>query len=235
MQAWDSDTRQGLISVMITADHYTATALNHAARQTRIDRGDIGSDGLRLRDGTTAGIGDTVITRRNDRTLRTGRSWVKNGDTWAISSIGTDGSLHLQDESEMAQVTIPADYVQQHVDLGYASTIHQIQGRTTDTGHAHITPAMQRNQLYVAATRGRQANHLYLDTSWDIDPDTRHDPSTPTYAGKLLVDVVERTQEHHWAASIWLDAKTTTLHGQRPTRSSRPNWTDAHHVHIARP
>ncbi len=51
------------------------------------------------------------------------------------------------------------------------------QGRTVDTAHAYITATTTREVLYVAATRGRDSNRLYVDTAYDPDPDTAHQPT----------------------------------------------------------
>jgi hypothetical protein len=50
-----------------------------------------------------------------------------------------------------------------------------MQGRTTDTAHAVISPTTSREVLYVAATRGRASNRLYVDVYYDPDPQTGHD------------------------------------------------------------
>ena len=44
---------------------------------------------VELADGTMAGAGDTIITRRNDRRLRNGKEWVRNGDTWPFRTSAT--------------------------------------------------------------------------------------------------------------------------------------------------
>ncbi|MEQ7738740.1 C-terminal helicase domain-containing protein, partial [Escherichia coli] len=45
--------------------------------------------------------------------------------------------------------------------LGYAATIHRTQGITCDTTHALIGSGLSRSLAYVAASRGRESNHLY--------------------------------------------------------------------------
>ena len=70
---------------------------------------------------------------------------------------------------------LPADYVAEHVELAYATTAHRAQGRTVDTAHAMVSPTTTREVLYVSATRGREANRLYVDTGYDPDPQTSHD------------------------------------------------------------
>jgi hypothetical protein len=59
-------------------------------------------------------------------------------------------------------VRLPAAYVAEHVDLGYATTTHRAQGITVDTSHTLGDPATSREAFYVAMTRGRRANHAYL-------------------------------------------------------------------------
>ena len=39
---------------------------------------------------------------------------------------------------------LPADYVREHVELGYATTAHRAQGRTVDTAHAYVSAATVR-------------------------------------------------------------------------------------------
>lgn len=62
--------------------------------------------------------------------------------------------------SEIA--TLPAAYVGQYVQLGYAGTIHGAQGATVDTTHTVLTGTESRQSLYVALSRGRLENHLYV-------------------------------------------------------------------------
>jgi hypothetical protein len=63
--------------------------------------------------------------------------------------------------------TLPADYVHEHVELGYASTVHTAQGITTDVVHGIVTGTEDRQMLYTMLTRGRVENHahLVLDTN----------------------------------------------------------------------
>ncbi|MHB8188405.1 MAG: hypothetical protein ACYDDU_20515 [Dermatophilaceae bacterium] len=89
------------------------------------------------------------------------------------------------------QVVLPADYVRQHVELGYATTAHRAQGRTVDTAHAFVSVTTQREVLYVAATRGRESNRLYVDTMYDPDADTQHGLPAERAAGDVLRQVLE--------------------------------------------
>lgn len=92
------------------------------------------------------------------------------------------------------RVTLPADYVTQHVQLGYACTVHAAQGQTMHTSHTVLTGTESRQLLYVALTRGRHTNHLYLDTtngrSGDEAPHI--DAIRPPTAIEVLTRVIER-------------------------------------------
>ena len=73
-----------------------------------------------LHDGTAVSEGDLVITRHNDRRLRNGRSWVRNGDRWTVTGVHADGSVSVRPVGRWHRggIVLPADYVAEHLDLG---------------------------------------------------------------------------------------------------------------------
>lgn len=163
--AWRKDVGAGRASVLVADSNEAVTALNIRARAERILGGDIfGTTEVILHAGTSAAAGDIILTRRNDRTLRTGRSWVRNGDRWSVIDVLKDGRMLVRraDRHSGATVTLPAVYVAEHVDLGYAITAHRAQGITMDTAHVLVQAGMTRESLYVAMTRGRRANTAYV-------------------------------------------------------------------------
>jgi ATP-dependent exoDNAse (exonuclease V) alpha subunit len=176
--AWKKDIEAGKSSLMIAGDSATVTELNARARADRVMQGTVAEEGLVVADGQKAGVGDEVVTRQNNRLITTGRTWVKNGDRWIVTATNSDGTLGLRLANGGGEVSLPADYVAQHVELAYATTAYRSQGRTTDTAHAVVSPATTREVLYVSATRGRESNSLYVDTSFDPDPATSHDGAT---------------------------------------------------------
>lgn len=178
-RAWKKDIDSGLSSVMIAPDLGTVAELNRRAREDLVAVGDVSIDGVDIAGGGTAGVGDIVVTRQNERRLQAGTHWVRNGDRWTVTEIGSDASLTVRGLKGGAAVVLPAGYVREHVELGYAATAHRAQGRTTDTAHAMITPTTTREVLYVTATRGRRGNWIYVDTRYDPDPQTGHDGATP--------------------------------------------------------
>ncbi|WP_345803398.1 MobF family relaxase [Microbacterium sp. AZCO] len=177
--AWRTDVRAGSASILVADSNEAVTALNVRARAERILDGDItGTTEVALHAGTAAAAGDIVFTRRNDRTLRTGRSWVRNGDRWTVIKVFEEGRMLVRraDRRSRATVTLPAFYVAEHVDLGYAITAHRAQGITTDTAHVLVQTGMTRESLYVAMTRGRQANTAYVAVD---RPEVSHDAPHP--------------------------------------------------------
>lgn len=172
-RAWEADIAAGRSSLLLAADRDTVTALNRRARADRIRAGL--SDPrveVALHDGTTAGTGDLITTRRNERRLHhPDGGHVRNGDRWQIARVHTDGSLDAiphtcseQRPSPGSVVRLPANYVRDHVELGYASTVHRAQGATADTAHLLVREGMNREALYVGLTRGRHTNHVYVAT-----------------------------------------------------------------------
>ena len=190
-RGWKEDTEAGRTSLMIAGDLGSVSELNSRARADRIAAGEVEERGLDVAGGGTAGVGDRVVTRQNDRRLATGRGWVRNGDQWTVTDTHPDGSMSVQRVKGTGRVVLPADYVAEHVELAYASTAHRAQGRSVDTAHAMVSPTTTREVLYVSATRGREHNRLYVDTHYDPDPQTSHDGTTePVTARQVLAGVL---------------------------------------------
>ena len=173
-ESWKADVAAGKSSLMIAPDTATVAELNRRAREDRVAAGEVRADGLAVAGGQVAGVGDVVATRENNRLLGTGKSWVKNGDRFTVTAANEDGSMALRRPNGNREVVLPADYVAHHVELAYATTAHRAQGCTVGTAHTFVSPTTTREALYVAATRGREVNRLYVDTRYDPDPGTSH-------------------------------------------------------------
>ncbi|WP_460817521.1 MobF family relaxase [Microbacterium petrolearium] len=193
-RSWYTDIAAGKSSLLIAETNETVTVLNSRARDDRILDGHVAADGVRLRDGTRAGTGDIIITRKNDRRLTTGgASWVKNGDRWRVTEHHDDGSLTIAraDARHATTVVLPAAYVSDNVDLGYAVTAHRAQGATVDTAHAIVhSSSMTRENLYVAMTRGRASNTAYVATD-QAHLEEHQLPDTEPTARSILYGVLQ--------------------------------------------
>ncbi len=205
-----ADKAAGLDTIMLAPTRDLVTGLNIRARNDRlhqlthnaagddaaINTVDLGQQ-VALADGSAASAGDTVITRRNNRLLRVSATdWVKNGDRWTVSAVHPDGALAVVHAHTGRRITLPKEYVADHVQLGYATTVHGAQGVTADTSHTVTTGDESRQQLYVALTRGRDANHLYLVTAMDGDEHSVITPAAthPQTAVNVLEQVLARDE-----------------------------------------
>jgi len=189
-EAWRDDTRAGKRSLMIANDSQTVLDLNNRARADRVQAGAVSAGGVETANGSVAGVGDSVVTRRNQRGLATGRGWVKNGDQWTVTAVRADGAMAVQRTNGTGRATLPAAYVREHVELGYATTAHRAQGRTVETAHAFVSATTLREPLYVMATRGRESNRLYVDTRYDPDIATSHEPPDELAPADVLRNVL---------------------------------------------
>lgn len=176
-RAWRTDRATGRSSVLVTDSAESVRLLNERARAERIRDGDThaGREAM-LADDARCSAGDIVITRRNNRMLRTSRTgWVRNGDQWKVIDVRPDGSVEVRRVGRRlgATVILPAQYVAENVDLGYAVTAHRAQGLTVDTAHVVVSGSTTRENLYVAMTRGRETNIAYVALD---QPDDAHAP-----------------------------------------------------------
>ncbi|MBO1804497.1 relaxase domain-containing protein [Leucobacter ruminantium] len=191
--AWLRDTLAGRTSLMIAETEEAVTALNQRARMDRITAGLVRGDrGLALHDGTEASDGDLVITRKNDRRLRAGLSWVKNGDVWEVVTAHRDGSLTVNRAGRRrGMIRLPAAYVEEHLELAYSLTAHRAQGSTVDTAHAIVhSNQMTREALYVAMTRGRDENRMYIATDQFFLEEHQHRPPEEVSMEKILAGIL---------------------------------------------
>lgn len=198
-EAWRADHDEGLHTLMIAGTGEMVAQLNERARADLIEAGQVEADGLRLHDGTTAGVGDLVVTRLNDRRLSTGKAWVKNGDRWQVTRHYDDGSLAVRrlgrgDQPHGKALVLPAKYVSEELELGYASTVHRAQGASVDTTHALVDPdASSRELFYVAMTRGKHRNHAYVIVPDPHEIEAHLDQPEPLTVTDRLAKVLART------------------------------------------
>ena len=192
--AWRADRNAGLVSVLIAETRDDVTTLNQRARADLILDGTFtpGRE-VELNGGTAAGVGDTIITRRNDRRLRNSKEWVRNGDTWTITNVRDDGSITIRKTGRRfgGSILLPASYVAEHVDLGYAVTAHRAQGVTVDTAHVLVEPTTTRENFYVAMTRGMRSNRAYVILDRIDDAHTESHPGeNPDATGRSVLNGV---------------------------------------------
>lgn len=215
--AWQKDISEGKSSLMMGSSNESVAALNALAQAHRISTsGEPTGEGVILRPGSAPGqaqatvfAGDTIVTRRNDRRLSVfaGRDFVKNGDRWSVEGVGEDGSLQVRHVEHGGTVTLPAAYVRENVELGYALTVHRAQGATVDTAHALIDSRADRAGAYVGLSRGREQNNLYVRLNEGEKLDEVLETVAARHDGEAQLSVHEsvdaiRAQQMNTAAAV---------------------------------
>ena len=206
---------QGRVAILQAVDNRTVRDLNARARAEGILAGTVTRDGVTLHDGLTAGVGDRIVTRRNHRRLRTADGYVRNGAFWDVTDVLPDGGLRVRPATrepgvDARTVRLPAAYVADHVELGYATTIARTQGMTVDETHTIAAPGMGREDLYVAMSRGRHVNRTYVVVDQG-DPDCLPG-QTPSSAREVLDQILATNHAEPSATETW-----ETYHPNRAT------------------
>jgi ATP-dependent exoDNAse (exonuclease V) alpha subunit len=181
---------QGRSVVVMAADRDTVERLALRARAARVAAGQVEPHGIAV-GGQTIGVGDEIVTTRNDRRLvTTTGAWVRNGDRWHIRHRHPDGTLQLASLQRRGTVTLPGVYAQQHVALAYAVIVHKGQGLTVDQGIVVVDQATSAEHLYVGMTRGRHHNLACVITEPAGDEHQHRQPPTPS---QVLAAALQRT------------------------------------------
>ena len=205
---YSADVTAGKQSIMIASTNETVTKLNDLAQAHAIEHGQVstGAGAVALHNSSRAHVGDTIVTRKNARRLvvNSGQDFVKNGDLWRVTDLHNDGRITAQHTGHGGKVTLPASYVEQSVELGYAATIHRAQGSTVDTAHALVDASTDRAGAYVALTRGREHNALYVALADGEKRDDVLERITGAYERDLTVheSVDQLRAEHRNIASL---------------------------------
>ena len=230
---WSADVARGMDSIMLAPTRDLVAELNQRARSQRL-AGDPPGRSVELADGNQASVGDTIITRSNNRSLRTGTTdWVKNGDRWMVAGVEPDGALHASHTRTGRRVLLPADYVAEQVELGYACTTHTAQGVTADTMHGLLSGNESRQQAYTMLTRGREANHAYVVVVGDGDPHTviHSDTINPPSPTDVLERILARDESPISASTTLREADNPrVLLGQATARYSDAVGYAARHI-----
>jgi ATP-dependent exoDNAse (exonuclease V) alpha subunit len=164
IDAWHQARRRGETVAMMANSVDTVARLNHLAQHIRIEAGELDPAASRFGVGDEWMLtGDEVVTRRNDRTLRTDQGlMIKNRDHWTITRMHPNRSVTLTGRT--GTIRLPADYVAEYLELGYAQTSHATQGRTVDTALLLVHAPTDNRGIYTPMTRGRHGNHAYVVT-----------------------------------------------------------------------
>jgi Ti-type conjugative transfer relaxase TraA len=157
IECWDRDRQASpdRTRIILTHTNDEVRALNEAARERMRAAGDLG-DEVRMtveRGARNFASGDRVMFLQNERGLG-----VKNGTLGIIERVSSQSMTVQTDDGRSVRFDLK-DY--NHIDHGYAATIHKAQGMTVDRTHVLATPGMDAHGSYVALSRHRDGMDLH--------------------------------------------------------------------------
>lgn len=149
------DRSRGGTSIILAHSNKDVSGLNQAIRSARSEAGELGpsSEIQTARGMREFGQGDRMLFTKNDREMG-----VKNGTLGTVQK-AEDGRMSVMLDSGREVSFRTKDY--EHIDHGYAVTVHKAQGVTVDRAYVLATPGMDRSLAYVGMTRHRESATLY--------------------------------------------------------------------------
>jgi hypothetical protein len=212
------DREAGKDSLLICDTWEMADALNRRLHDT------LTTDGLTAQAAREQKlrVGDLIVSQRNHATIdvrpgtrrRGGQvDQVRNGNRWRIIAVdAVTNRIAAERLTDNARTVFEADYLREHVTLGYAVTVHSAQGVTTDTAHAVIADSATRAMAYVAMSRGRDTNQAYIYTRDTTEAEHEHSGSVNDGELHQLRRGTKYTAAHRLRGIIANDDRPRTVH-----------------------
>jgi hypothetical protein len=161
---WHEAFERGEDAVMVAKQNAEVRKLNEIAREVRRRAGQLGAQEIEIGEASFA-AGDLVITRVNDRPAE-----IFNRERWRIAEVdAAERCMTLEGIDQAKAVEVGADYLAQtnpHSDApalehAYAVTTYSAQGTTVDRAFVAANSSMDKQELYVAASRSREETFIY--------------------------------------------------------------------------
>jgi conjugative relaxase-like TrwC/TraI family protein len=167
---WWRSFSEGEDALMVAKRNVEVGRLNALAREVMRAEDRLGEVEIEVGDGRFA-VGDQVITRVNDH-----RAGIYNRERWRVAAIDAAGvELHGVDSDR--RVAVDSGYLDREnpsdgapaLQHAYAATTYQAQGSTVDRAYVMADPSMDRQELYVAASRSREETFFYATPEVDLE------------------------------------------------------------------
>jgi conjugative relaxase-like TrwC/TraI family protein len=218
---WLTDYLRGKNSLLLAGSNEEAAELARMAREQLAERGRLGEPPVvTLADGNRAGTGDLVRARLNTRIDAGGQS-LANRDMIRITGWRRAGSIltaeavrQTREGGWSAPFLVPASYLAEHAELGYAGNVFTAQGRTVDAGYLLVSEGMTRDLAYVGMTRGRERNVIFVQTG-------PPDPAAPSRRDRLQADRARLLAAHQHLQRGDTEA---ALQAFEPGPEPEPTW-----------
>jgi conjugative relaxase-like TrwC/TraI family protein len=161
---WWHSYELGDDSLMVAKTNAEVARLNATAREVMQAEGRLGDTEIEV-GGARFAAGDQVITRVNDQSQA-----IYNRERWRIAEVDVQKEqVTLEGIDRARRVEIGREYLDQTTLNGeaaalqhaYAVTTYCAQGTTVDRAYVAADPSMDKQELYVAASRSREETYLY--------------------------------------------------------------------------
>jgi conjugative relaxase-like TrwC/TraI family protein len=213
---WYADRLAGVDAPMIVGPNAMRRKLNARARALLKADGTITDPGLKAA-GTEFCVGDEIVTRENDRRLRSpdGKAFVKNGSAGTVIEVDlTRRTLVVQFRRE-GRIRLPAIYLDRgKVEHAYAQTNFLAQGSDQRRTKYHPTDASRFEEGYVGITRAVEETRLYIVDGHreHADEDLVHEPEKVLESGLAEMTIA---LEHRGAQSMAREADPSLMSRHR--------------------
>lgn len=209
---WWQAARAGEQAVMVAARRDDVGHLNALARARMSADGRLGAEHLKIH-GRAFAVGDEVIALQNARRLD-----VLNGTRGAVIEIDLAGCQLTMQTIDGRSVTLPRAYLESRtarggatLDHGYALTGHKAQGMTTGRAFVLGTEDLYREWGYVALSRGRAENRLYVVAPEPPDRDEIAPPEPGRDPLDAITDALRRSRMQEMAVDVSARAEIARL------------------------
>lgn len=156
---WSRDPNDYKDKIMAASTRAAAAEMNRMGQQKRIKRGEIGEKSIKA-NGYDFHAGDRILFRENNRRLG-----VLNGQRGTVKEIHQESQTIVTRMDSSGELrTIPLERYQK-IQLGYAFTVHSLQGDTRENSYVLVGGSMQDKELsYVQMSRHRGEARIYAAT-----------------------------------------------------------------------
>lgn len=173
VEEWAAAKGRGEDALMIAKLNSERQRLNEQARELLKEQGKLGAEEIQV-GGRPFAVGDEVITRVNDQ-----RAHLYNRERWRVEEVDLDsGRMRLAGiDTPGRQVGVDPGYLGRvnpvdgapALEHAYAVTVYQAQGATVDKAFVLADSSMDRQELYVAASRSRQETFFYATPEAQVE------------------------------------------------------------------
>ncbi len=218
VKSYVAEHLEGRVPAIICKSNEQAASVSAQVRAELIRAGRVEQDGVALRDGTEAGVGDFVAARQNDYQVG-----VTNRRTYTVREVREDGSIRVEATDGSGERVMPAGYVSDHVTLGYAGTVTAVQGRTLTGGAKNLVdPSWSQEDVYVGGTRSKSRNDFYVTTKPEIaEQPTGASHETPEVTGVGVIEEIMRRGASAEDAAVAQAEAEAELHAHSQTIHAR--------------